>query len=135
MKLPFKEIVAHAKACYPRECCGFVVDVAGELRFFPIENIARGSDEYEMDASQQLKAEQAGQVAVIVHSHPEVGAYFSPRDRSRALFEDREPWYPGVHYLVVSVRNSRVDGAKLFTWDPAAKDFSGKEVPEITGFD
>ncbi|HUJ27554.1 MAG TPA: M67 family metallopeptidase [Myxococcales bacterium] len=135
MTLPFKEIVAHAKACYPRECCGFVIEVDGALRFFPIRNIARDSDEYEMDATEQLKAEQAGRLAIIVHSHPDVGAYFSPRDKSRALFEGQEPWYPGVQYLVVSVRNSRVDGARLFTWDPAAKDFSGEEVPEITSFD
>ena len=135
MNLPFKDIVAHAKACYPRECCGFVVEVQGELRFFPIRNIAKGSDEYEMEPTEQLKAEQAGDLRVIVHSHPEVGAYFSARDRGRALFEEKEPWYPGVQYLVVSVRNGRVDGAKLFTWDPAAKDFSGVETPEIIRFD
>ena len=131
MNLPFKEIVAHAKACYPRECCGFVVDG----RFVPIDNIARGDDEYEMDATQQLKAEQSGQISVIVHSHPDVGAYFSPRDKARALFDPETPWFPGVQYLVVSVRNGRVDGARLFTWDPAVKDFSCAEAPEIIRFD
>jgi adenylyltransferase/sulfurtransferase len=135
MNLPFKEIAAHAEQCYPRECCGFVVEVAGELRFFPVTNIAQGSDEYEMEPTEQLRAEQAGRVAVIVHSHPDVGAYFSARDKDRALFEGKEPWYPGVQYLVVSVRNGRVDGGKLFTWDPATKDFSGAETPEIIRFD
>jgi adenylyltransferase/sulfurtransferase len=132
MNLPFKDIVAHAKACYPRECCGFVL---ADGRFLPIDNLAKGADEYEMDPSQQLKAEQAGEIAVIVHSHPEVGAYFSARDKARALFDPETPWFPGVQYLVVSIRNGRVDGAKLFTWNPVTKDFSGEETPEITGFD
>jgi adenylyltransferase/sulfurtransferase len=149
MKLPLRDIAAHARICYPQESCGLVfADARGTLRYVPIDNIAGESDAstrskvdgYVMDPGQQFRAEReaeaAGErLAVIVHSHPDVGAYFSNEDKAKALAEPGQPWFPGVQYLVVSVRDSRVDGAKLFTWDPAAKDFSETEALEITGID
>jgi proteasome lid subunit RPN8/RPN11 len=51
-------------------------------------------------------------VAVIYHSHVDVGAYFSDED-ARAAAPDGELLYP-VDYLVVDVRADCVRGAKLF---------------------
>jgi len=146
--LPLPEIAAHLRACYPAEGCGLVLeDAAGALSFAPIANIAgtaeaartsgrTGLDGYVMDPKALLAAMDAaeragGRLYAIVHSHPEVGAYFSMEDRRVALGDGDEPLWPGVRYLVVSVRSGTVDGAKLFTWDGGRQDFLEEEVGGI----
>lgn len=138
-------IALHAEAAWPRECCGLVFASAeGAQSWVPIANIA-GTDEargqsartavdgYVMDPAAVLAAlaaaEQAGgRLFAIVHSHPEVGAYFSREDREVALGGADEPLWPGVCYLVVSCRQGRVDEARLFEWDAAAHDFAARDV-------
>jgi proteasome lid subunit RPN8/RPN11 len=77
-------------------------------------------------------------VAVIYHSHIDAGAYFSETDRRQALFGD-EPMYPGVAYVVASVRGSAtgpaVDDTAAFRWDAGRRDFASVElaVPAGTG--
>lgn len=140
-------VAAHARATYPAECCGLLLESRdGGLRFQPIANIAGHSetstrsarDGYVMEPKALLAAleaadEQGGRLSAIVHSHPDVGAYFSSEDRHMALGGADEPLWPGVQYLVVSVRKGLVDGARLYTWDPAGKEFLEVQVPEITG--
>jgi len=144
-----RQIAAHASASYPSECCGLLLeDRAGNLRFQPIRNVAGTSegaasartqrDGYVMDPGEQLRAveaaeESGGRLWGIVHSHPDVGAYFSNEDKDKALIEGQEPWYPGVLYLVVSVRAGRVDGACLYRWDEGRKDFREEQVSGIAG--
>jgi proteasome lid subunit RPN8/RPN11 len=145
MNLPLREIAAHARATYPQECCGLVLaDAAGALRFVAIDNVAGSSeisartkrDGYVMDPKQLLAAMQesdreGGRIHTIVHSHPDAGAYFSPEDRRKALGDDGEPLWPGVNYLVVSVRSGRVDGARIYTWNSESRDFAELELTEI----
>jgi proteasome lid subunit RPN8/RPN11 len=142
-------IVGHAQAAYPAECCGLLLeDASGARRFQPIRNVAGTAegavtsqrsqrDGYVMDPKALLDAleaaEQAGgRLWAIVHSHPDVGAYFSNEDRSMALGGADAPLWPGVHYLVVSVRAGRVDGARIYTWDDASREFREEEVQGIT---
>ena len=80
----------------------------------------------------QAAEEQGGALWAIVHSHPDVGAYFSREDRDMALGGGQEPLWPGVRYLVISARAAGVDGAKLFTWEAAAGDFREDEVTGIS---
>jgi proteasome lid subunit RPN8/RPN11 len=146
-----KRIAQHARETYPAECCGLLLaDSGGALRFEPIANVAgtaagaatsaRGQrDGYVMDPKALLDALQAseqsgGSLWGIVHSHPDVGAYFSREDRHMALGGGEEPLWPGVRYLVVSVRGGAVDGARLYTWDAARRDFQEGEVSGITAF-
>jgi len=146
-----RQIARHAREKYPAECCGLLIaGPKGDLRFLPIANIAgtpagaatsaRGQqDGYVMDPKALLEAleatEQAGgQLWAIVHSHPDVGAYFSREDRHMALGGADEPLWPGVRYLVVSVRAPGVDGARLYTWDASKRDFLEEEVPAIASF-
>ena len=141
------QIAFHARSAYPAECCGLVV--AGRaLRFVPIANIAgteaaagnsRRSrrDGYVMDPKALLaaltEAEQGGGgLLAIVHSHPDVGAYFSREDREMALGGGADPLWPGVQYLVISCKDTGVDAARLYTWDPALVDFAEEQVPVIT---
>jgi proteasome lid subunit RPN8/RPN11 len=143
-----KSMAAHARSTYPAECCGLVLtDAAGAPRFVPIANIAgtpeaagssnrTGRDGYVMEPRALLSAldeaeRSGGCLAVIVHSHPDVGAYFSKEDRAVALGGGDEPLWPGVQYLVISCRRAGVDGARLFTWNARERDFDEEEVPVV----
>jgi len=146
-----REIARHARETYPAECCGLLLaDASGALRFHAIKNVAgtaEGSatsgrtrqDGYVMDPKAVLQALEAadrsgGRLWGIVHSHPDVGAYFSSEDRSMALGGGEEPLWPGVRYLVVSVRGGQVEGARLYVWDTSRHDFREEELPAITSF-
>jgi proteasome lid subunit RPN8/RPN11 len=142
------EIATYARSIYPAECCGLVLaSASGALRFAPIANIAgtdaaRASsrrtkrDGYVMDPQALLAAldeaeRGGGRLAAIVHSHPDVGAYFSREDRDMALGGGAEPLWPGVQYLVVSSKDTGVDDARLYTWDAARGDFAEEQIPVI----
>jgi adenylyltransferase/sulfurtransferase len=146
-----RQIAVHARSTYPAECCGIVIaDRSGNPRFVPIANIAgtpdaqgtsrrTGRDGYVMDPKTLLgelsrAEEEGGLLRVIVHSHPDVGAYFSKEDREMALGGGTEPLWPGVEYLVVSCRENGVDDAKLYCWDPGRADFQEKQVPITSAF-
>ena len=138
MKLPLADIAAHMRACYPAEGCGLVLEAAGgTLVFRPIANIAGSSetstrsqrDGYVMEPKALLAAleendQAGGRLYAIAHSHPDVGAYFSKEDRHMALGGGDEPLWPGVQYLVVSVRNGVADDFRLYTWDAVQRDFT-----------
>jgi len=146
-----REIAAHARSTYPAECCGIVMsDRDGAPTFVPIANIAgtaealgtsrrTGRDGYVMDPKALLSAlsgaeEAGGSLRVIVHSHPDVGAYFSKEDRDMALGGGDFPLWPGVDYLVVSCRAGGVDDAKLYSWNENRADFDEKQVPITSAF-
>jgi adenylyltransferase/sulfurtransferase len=78
-------------------------------------------------------AERAGERHVaIVHSHPDVGAYFSEEDRKMALGGGESPLWPDVDYLVVSCKAGGVDDARLYRWDPGTSDFAETEITDIS---
>jgi proteasome lid subunit RPN8/RPN11 len=148
VNLPLRAIARHARATYPQECCGLVLaDGDGGLRFVAIDNVAgtaQGAqtstrsrrDGYVMDPKQLLSAlaeveDSGGRLHAIVHSHPDVGAYFSTEDKQMALGGGDEPLWPGVQYLVVSVRDGVVDGAGLYSWNAVRRDFDEQKMPEI----
>jgi proteasome lid subunit RPN8/RPN11 len=146
-KALFGVIAAHARSTYPAECCGLVLaDGDDARRFEAIANIAGQSDTstrtardgYVMEPKALLAAlqradEQGGRLVAIVHSHPDVGAYFSREDRLMALGGGAEPLWPGVQYLVVSVRKGVVDDARLYTWEAAGADFIEAQISETAG--
>jgi proteasome lid subunit RPN8/RPN11 len=145
-----EQIARHARETYPAECCGLLLaDADGHIRFLPIANVAGSKtsaattrtqrDGYEMDPKALLAALEAteragGRLWAIVHSHPDAGAYFSNEDKHMALGGGDEPLWPGTHYLVVSVRAGRVEGARLYRWDAPSREFLGEEVPAIAYF-
>ena len=137
------DILAHARATHPEECCGVViakdgreivrrfVNVQTELhRRDPASYPRDGRAAYTPAPAEHLAAEREAdapgvRLAVIYHSHTVRGSYFSGEDRARAMFGD-EPAYPDVVYVVVS--DARTPGeARAFRWDEARRDFV--EVP------
>jgi len=141
-----RAIVAECELRYPAEACGLILsDASGALRFAAIPNIAgsaaaaatsarTGRDGYVMEPARllaELESADAsgGALAAIVHSHPDVGAYFSREDREMALGGGDAPLWPGVDYLVVSCRAGRVDDARLFRWEGASAEFQEERIP------
>jgi proteasome lid subunit RPN8/RPN11 len=143
-------IADHARSTYPAECCGLILaDGRGALGFVPIANVAGTNeaaatsrrtrrDGYVMDPQAVLSAlveveAGGGRLVAIVHSHPDVGAYFSQEDKDMALGGGEAPLWPGVEYVVVSCKSEGVDDARVYRWDEARQDFAEEQIPGIVG--
>ena len=140
----FAELVPWLEEAYPCEGCGLIVeDDDGTREFRGCKNVIdkyheldpeeypRTSEEFYMiDPREFMKVEDEGlRVAVIVHSHPDTGDYFSDDDVEAALMprdgddDPVEPMYPGTDYLVVSVREEEARSASLYRFDDGDKTF------------
>ena len=113
-----------AVAEYPNECCGVVLTRGGERMVLACRNAqnelhAKDPKAHPRDARTAFyihpedllrltRLEREGfSVAVIYHSHPNAGAYFSPSDQDQALMAG-QPKYPGASYVVASVVGDHV---------------------------
>lgn len=136
-------ISADARACFPEEACGFVVERGGALEVVRVTNIQNqkhaehpeqfprtAAIAYTMgpEAVPVLVGHERGALSIraIYHSHPQHAAYFSAEDKLQATVWD-EPSYPDATQIVVSVIDGAVRDIKAFRWDEAARDFL--EVP------
>ncbi len=126
-------LAAICEATPDREACGFLLLRDGKLHVVEVENAAdryhaadparfprTSRDSYLMDPKGQLRVHReleawGGEIAAIWHSHVEVGAYLSAKDRADAVVEGT-PTVPGAEYLVLGVRGGRVTEVKRFTW-------------------
>jgi proteasome lid subunit RPN8/RPN11 len=124
-------IYEHARAWFPKECCGLLVSGSAGGRAVLAENLQdryhaldpetyprTAEKAYLLDPRLVAKVEAEGDtLAAIVHSHCRVGAYFSDKDQedARSPFDDG-PLYPGVDYVVVDAQEDGVAGHKVFTW-------------------
>jgi [CysO sulfur-carrier protein]-S-L-cysteine hydrolase len=135
-------LAALCEADPEREVCGLLVRRGGALHVVPVANAAdryhavdperfprTSRDSYLMDPKDQLRVHReletwGGEIAAVWHSHVEVGAYFSAKDRADAVM-DGQPAVPGADYLVLGVRGGRVTEVKRFRWESG--DFT--EVP------
>jgi [CysO sulfur-carrier protein]-S-L-cysteine hydrolase len=127
-------IAALCEADPAREVCGFVVRRGAELEVVPVPNVAdryhavdperfprTSRDGYLMDPKVQLRLQReieawGGEIVAVWHSHIEVGAYFSEKDRADAVVDGVQTM-PGAEYLVLGVRGGRVTEAKRFRWN------------------
>ncbi|MCC6621018.1 MAG: Mov34/MPN/PAD-1 family protein [Deltaproteobacteria bacterium] len=134
-------LAAHAAAWYPRECCALLFrDGAGVIELTLTDNLAdhhhaadpeafprTATTAYVIDARLVVRAEREGKALVaIIHSHVDVGAYFSDEDLRQATFDDGgrlAPLYPGVDYVVLDVRQGQLVGFEVFGWVEERRGF------------
>jgi proteasome lid subunit RPN8/RPN11 len=88
-------IEAHASQVYPHECCGLVTHAAEGLRYHPCRNTLAdtpaGQDRFQIHHMDWAAAEDAGELAAVVHSHPNESAH--PSQADRVMCERTElPW-------------------------------------------
>jgi proteasome lid subunit RPN8/RPN11 len=141
-----RQLAALCEADPDREVCGFVVCRDGGVHVVPVANVAdryhavdpvsfprTSRDSYLMDPREQLRVHRelearGGEILAVWHSHLEVGAYFSAKDRADAVV-DGQPTVPGADYIVLGLRGGRVTEVKVFRWN--RREFV--EAPVIYG--
>ena len=115
------EIVAHARAEAPNECCGMVASEDGRaIEVHPAVNAAASPLRYEIDPADQYRIEMAIEGAgrdlgAIYHSHTRSEPYPSQTDVNFAA------GWPGVEWLIVGlatdsgpeVRSYLIDGGAI----------------------
>jgi proteasome lid subunit RPN8/RPN11 len=110
------EILAHARAEAPNECCGMVAARDGEaVRVYRVTNAQASPMRYEMDPKEQLQVyediERSGwQLGAIYHSHTRSEPYPSQTDINQAFWQGSEkPLWPGTLYVIVGLTTDPPD--------------------------
>lgn len=85
------EIINHARAQFPRECCGLVIVNKGKEMYVPCRNISDNPANFTMCPEDYARAEEAGDILSVVHSHCNVGPQPSMADLS-ACEASGLPW-------------------------------------------
>jgi proteasome lid subunit RPN8/RPN11 len=99
------EMVAHARADLPNECCGMVGGSDDEASaVIPVVNSAASPLRFEMDPQGQYNAlktieDDGGEMLAIYHSHTKSAAYPSQTDVNQAVN------WPDAIYLIVSLQD------------------------------
>jgi len=65
------KIQEHFEECYPREGCGVLAVVKGDLKWFPCNNVATGDDDFIIDSKQFIDISHRSDIVSVVHSHPD----------------------------------------------------------------
>jgi proteasome lid subunit RPN8/RPN11 len=82
---------AQAEAAKQRECCGVVVIRKGKQVYYPCRNIAASGNEFNIAPEDWAAAEDAGHIAMVVHSH--VGLPATPSQADLVGIEHTQlPW-------------------------------------------
>src|SRR3989338_2247816 len=139
MKIPdqiLKICYAYGIAKSPEEACGIITE---KLEVYPMPNIMNkyhklnpkeyprtNLDGYMIDPIGLTKLEaklnqQGDKIEVIYHTHPKGETYFSEMDKEIALLNG--PFYPGIHYLVCSIKDEKHNGAILAVFNQTKGDF------------
>jgi proteasome lid subunit RPN8/RPN11 len=98
----YEQIVAHARAEAPNECCGMIASRDGEaVKVFPAVNAAASPLRYEIDGAEQYQIQMqiydAGQdLGAIYHSHTRSEPVPSQTDINLAF-------YPDALYVIVGL--------------------------------
>ena len=146
-----RAICAQAEREYPNECCGIVMTCGDERRLLQFRNVQdemhrldpkrfprTAQKAYYVGLDDHKRIEELSGLgfatAVIYHSHPDAGAYFSPMDRDQAAPMTptstaparRTPLWPGVTYVVVSVMGGEAVEVAEFQWVDGVQDFEQK---------
>jgi len=111
----YDEMVGHALAEAPNECCGIVASVGGEaVRVFPARNAMASPFRYVLDGEDQLRIQEAIDAAgwdygAIYHSHTRSAPRPSETDINMALVPGGEPLWPGSLYIIIGLAGPEVE--------------------------
>jgi [CysO sulfur-carrier protein]-S-L-cysteine hydrolase len=103
------EVVAHARADAPNECCGMIATRDGEaVAVHRTRNIHASPLRYEMEPNEQIRVlnaiDDAGhELGAIYHSHTRSEPVPSPTDVNLAK------WWPEPLYVIVGLENDEPD--------------------------
>lgn len=117
------DAVAHARAAYPSEACGFL-EANGPTVVLD-NRAARPECAFEVTSVRELMAlERACQRGPVVfyHSHPDAAARWSPSDEA-AWASAHGPLWP-VEHLVLGLVPHRPVQAVLLRWHPVRRCFA-----------
>jgi [CysO sulfur-carrier protein]-S-L-cysteine hydrolase len=98
----YEELIAHARADAPNECCGMIASRDGEaVRVYRAENAAASDLRYVMDGAEQYRIQMAIDdegldLGAIYHSHTRTPPYPSLTDVNLAF-------YPDALYVIVGL--------------------------------
>jgi proteasome lid subunit RPN8/RPN11 len=104
----YDQIVAHAIADAPNECCGMIATRDGQaVTIYPAQNAAASPLRYEIDGAEQYRIQiaidDAGlDLGAIYHSHTRSDPYPSQTDINLAF-------YPDALYLIVGVAKAQAE--------------------------
>ena len=104
----YDELVAHAVADAPNECCGMVASRDGEaIKVFRATNAAASPLRYEIDGAEQYRIQmeiddQGLDLGAIYHSHTRTDPYPSQTDINLAF-------YPDALYIIVGVAGDQAE--------------------------
>ena len=107
------EIIAHARAEAPRECCGVIAGRDGRpTRLYRLTNLEPGVDRYLVDDEEVFRVyreiEDGGEdLLAIYHSHPISVAYPSKTDVSLAFWSE-------AYYVICSLEHSEAPVIRAF---------------------
>jgi proteasome lid subunit RPN8/RPN11 len=102
------DVIAHARADAPNECCGMIASRDGEaVSVHPARNSAASPLRYEIDGMEQYKIqteiEDSGlELGAIYHSHTRSAPEPSQTDINLAF-------YPEALYVIVGLENGEAD--------------------------
>ena len=143
-----KNIDSHAEKEYPSECCGWILKLGdGHLEYFPSENLQdkyhavdpklyprTSKDAFFINTLKLTKdienvSSDGGGLFSVVHSHIDVGAYFSDEDQKQMAEGDmNSAIFPAECYLVVSVNAGTASDRAVFYFDSNKRSFIQGEI-------
>lgn len=109
----YDDMVAHALAEAPNECCGIVASVDGAaVRVFRAANAAASPLRYVMDGEDQLRIqeeidERGWEYGAIYHSHTRSAPLPSQTDINMAFVAGVGPLWPGSLYIIIGVADEQ----------------------------
>ncbi len=107
------EIIAHAQAELPRECCGVIAGRAGRAtRLYRLTNLEAGNRLYRVDDTELYRVyreieDQGGELLAIYHSHPASPPYPSATDVSLAFWAE-------AYYIICSLTDPAAPEVRAF---------------------
>ena len=112
------EIVAHAKADLPNECCGMLTGQGGTvLKSYRMSNVEASPFRFSMDPGELVRVDtEAGDIGwdliAIYHSHTGSEAY--PSDTDVRIAGGTAELWPDVRYLLISLMDIENPSVRVF---------------------